>query len=316
MSVIVFGSINIDLVARTPRLPAAGETLTGHAFEMIPGGKGANQAVAVARLGISTIMVGRVGNDSFGQTLLQGLKTDAVGCEQVIVDASTHSGVAVIAVDDNSENNIIVIPGANGQIAAADVERLGSVLPLAQVLLLQLEIPLPAVISAAQAAQQAGVKVILDPAPAQSDLPADLYAAVDIITPNQVEASQLVGFPVQDLETAHQAALILQQRGVQTAIIKLGKLGALCLSESETFQVASFPVQAVDTVAAGDAFNGGLAAGLAAGLPLAQAATQAAAVAALAVTKAGAQPSLPTREALTAFLAHSHLSAQAKNRSV
>ncbi|MEP1078654.1 ribokinase [Leptolyngbya sp. PL-A3] len=293
----------MDLVARTPRLPAPGETLTGHTFEMIPGGKGANQAVAVARLGIPTTLVGRVGNDSFGQTLLQGLKTDRIACDPVLVDHSTHSGVAVIAVDDASENNIIVIPGANGNIETSDVDRLRSLLPQFQVLLLQLEIPLPAVISAAQAAKEAGVTVILDPAPAQSNLPAELYPLIDIITPNQVETSQLVSFPVKDLETAHQAALVLQQRGVQTVITKLGKLGALCLTGSETLQVPIFPVQAVDTVAAGDAFNGGLAAGLAEGLPLAQAVTQATAVAALSVTKAGAQPSLPTREELNTFLA-------------
>jgi ribokinase len=196
-----------------------------------------------------------------------------------------------------------VIPGANGNVGEADVDRVQAVLPQAQVLLLQLEIPLSAVVSAAQAAKQAGVTVILDPAPAQSDLPADLYPLIDIITPNQVETSQLVDFPVHDLDTAHQAAIVLQKRGVQTVITKLGKLGALCVTASETFQIPVFPVQAVDTVAAGDAFNGGLAAALAAGLSLKQAATQASAVAALSVTKAGAQPSLPTREALTAFLA-------------
>jgi ribokinase len=144
--------------------------------------------------------------------------------------------------------------------------------------------------------------VVLDPAPARSDLPAELYAAVDILTPNQVEASQLVGFPVVDWNSAANAAKVLHQRGVGTVIIKLGKQGALCLNADEYFDIPAFPVQAVDTVAAGDAFNGGLAAGLAAGLPLQEAASQAAAVAALSVTKAGAQPSLPTREELTAFL--------------
>jgi len=316
MSVITFGSINIDLVARTPRLPTPGETLTGHSFEMISGGKGANQAVAVARLGIPSTMVGRVGNDTFGETLLHGLKTDAIAHDHVLVDDSTHSGVAVISVDDTSENTIIVIPGANGRVGEEDVERVRSLFPQAKVLLLQLEIPLPAVIAAAQAAKEAGVTVILDPAPARSDLPAELYSCIDIITPNQVETGQLVGFPVNDLETAQQGAIALQQRGVKTVITKLGKLGAFCLTESERFQIPIFPVKAVDTVAAGDAFNGGLAAGLADGLPLAQATTQAAAVAALSVTKAGAQPSLPTREALTAFLAqHDSVPGRSFNRA-
>lgn len=303
MSVIIFGSINMDLVVRTPRLPAPGETLTGHSFETVPGGKGANQAVAVARLGIPATMVGRVGSDSFGQTLLQGLHRDGIDCDRLLIDSSTHSGVAMIAVDDQSENNIIVIPGANGNVGEADVDRLRSVLSGARVLLLQLEVPLTAVIAAAQAAKQAGVTVILDPAPAQSDLPEALYPLIDILTPNQVETSQLVGFAVEGLETAKKAAIVLQQRGVQTVITKLGKLGALCVTPSESFQIPVFPVQAVDTVAAGDAFNGGLAAGLAAGLALNEATTQAAAVAALSVTKAGAQPSLPTRADLDQFLA-------------
>ncbi|NDJ16729.1 ribokinase [Myxacorys almedinensis] len=301
MSAIVFGSINMDLVTRTPRLPVAGETLTGHSFEMISGGKGANQAVAVARLGVATELVGRVGNDPFGQDLLAGLIANGVGCDRVLTDASIHSGVAAIAVDDASENNIIVVPSANGRVGQADLARLQQVLPHAKVLLLQLEIPLEAVVAAAQAAKQAGVTVILDPAPAQT-ISMELYSLVDILTPNQVEASQLAGFAVEDQESAMRAATLIHQRGVATVIIKLGKLGAFCLTETETFLIPSFPVKAIDTVAAGDAFNGGLAAGLATGLSLQQAMIQASAIAALSVTKARAQPSLPTREELTTFL--------------
>jgi ribokinase len=302
MCVIVFGSINMDLVARTPRLPTPGETLMGHSFESISGGKGANQAVAAARLGIPTQLVGRVGNDSFGQELLQGLQASLVGCDRILIDHSIHSGVAMIAVDDASENHIIVIPGANGHVGQADVTRLQAILPGASVLLLQLEIPLASVVAAAQAAKLAAVHVILDPAPAQSDLPDALYPLIDIITPNQVEASQLVGFPVTDWASAEKAAIVLLQRGVHTAIIKLGSTGALCLTPTETFQIPVFPVKPVDTVAAGDAFNGALAAGLASGLSLRHATTQAAAAAALSVTKPGAQPSLPTRSQLDAFL--------------
>jgi ribokinase len=230
-----------------------------------------------------------------------------VGCDRVLVDHTTHSGVAVISVDDSSENTIIIIAGANGQVGEADIDRLSAVLSQAKVLMLQLEIPLPAVVTAAKAAKAAGVTVLLDPAPARSNLPDELYACVDIMTPNQVETSQLVNFPVTDLDSASRAAAVLHQRGVGTVITKLGKQGALCLSRDQTFEIPAFPVKAIDTVAAGDAFNGGLAAGLAAGMPLQQATTQAAAVAALSVTKAGAQPSLPTRDELTAFLSKRHL---------
>jgi ribokinase len=302
MSVLVFGSINMDLVARTPRLPLPGETLTGHAFETIPGGKGANQAVAVARLGVPVQMVGRVGNDTFGQTLLAGLQADGVGSDRILQDSTTHSGVALISVDDASENTIIVIPGANGRVDETDVKRLEEVLPQVRVLLLQLEIPLPTVVAAARAAKQVGVTVILDPAPARTDLPSELYPLIDILTPNQVEAAQLVGFPVTDRDSAIAAAKVLQGRGVTTVIVKLGKQGAFCLSADGAFDIPIFSVTAVDTVAAGDAFNGGLAAGLAEGQLFPDATTQAAAVAALSVTRAGAQPSLPTRSELDAFL--------------
>ncbi|PSB05429.1 ribokinase [filamentous cyanobacterium CCP2] len=301
MSVVVFGSINMDLVARTPRLPKPGETLTGHSFETVSGGKGANQAVAVARLGVPTEMVGRVGNDAFGLELLNSLKSSGVGCDRVLTDSATHSGVAVIAVDDASENNIILIPGANGHVDESDIDRLQEVLPQAKVLMLQLEIPLPMVVAAAKAAKAVGVTVMLDPAPARSDLPDELYSLIDIITPNQIETSQLVGFPVEDLNTAIKAAHTLHQRGIQIVITKLGKLGAFCITPTETFEIPIFPVKAIDTVAAGDAFNGGLAAALAEGLPLKEAARQASAVAALSVTKTGAQPSLPTRVELEEF---------------
>lgn len=302
MSVIVFGSLNMDLVARTPKLPRPGETLLGHSFATVPGGKGANQAVAVARLGITTEFVGRVGDDAFGKTLVRGLQTDRVRCGHIQVDASTHSGIAMIAVDDASENNIIVIPGANSKMDETDVEHLRSILPQAKVLLLQLEIPLPIVLSAAKAAKQAGVMVILDPAPARSDLPAELYPLVDIITPNQVEASQLVGWAIDNEASVIQAAKALQQRGVPTVIIKRGKEGAIALTPTDTLKIPAFPVKAVDTVAAGDAFNGGLAASLAEGLSFQDAAILASAVAALSVSQSGAQASLPTREALNAFL--------------
>jgi ribokinase len=298
--VIVFGSINMDLVVRTPRLPVAGETLHGHDFSITAGGKGANQAVAVARLGIPTQMVGRVGNDNFGNALLTSLHAAEVKTDQLLVD-TVSSGVAVIAVDDAGENNIIIVAGANGQVNESDVARLCTLLPNAAALLLQLEIPLAAVMAAAQAAQQAGVPAILDPAPAQ-DIPAALYPLIDILTPNEVEASQLVGFAVNSPETAQRAAAELQRRGACTVIVKLGAKGVVCATTVETFFVPAFAVEAIDTVAAGDAFNGALAAALAEGRSLREAVLWGAGAGALSATKAGAQPSLPERETLEAFL--------------
>lgn len=300
--VIVFGSINMDLVVQSPRLPVPGETLLGRGFFTAPGGKGANQAVALARLGVPTQMVGRVGGDSFGSELVNSLQTAGVQTEHVLVDQAASSGVAAIAVDDTGENQIIVVPGANGRVDETDVERLLHLLPSASALLLQFEIPISAVVSAAQTARSAGVPVILDPAPAQLDVPAELYSLVDIITPNETEAGQMVGFAVNEPDSAAQAADVLRQRGVGTAIVKLGAQGAVCATKEETFFVPAFPVLAVDTVAAGDAFNGGLAAALASGLPLRQAVIWGAAAGALASTKPGAQSSMCDRATFDAFL--------------
>lgn len=302
MTVLVFGSINMDLVTRTPRLPIPGETLTGHSFMTVPGGKGANQAVAVARLGVSTQLVGRVGGDGFGQELLASLKRAGVGCDRVWVDPSTSSGIATIAVDDRGENHIVIVPGANGHVGVDDCERMQALLPTVTVVLLQLEVPYDAVIGAAQRAKQAGVMVMLDPAPAPSVLPDALYAGVDILTPNQIEASQLVGFTVHDLDTAANAATLLHQKGIPIVLLKLGRLGVFCSTPDEHFHIPAFSVPVVDTVAAGDAFNGGLAAALTQGLPLRQATRYASAVAALSVSKAGAQPSMPTRDEVATFL--------------
>jgi ribokinase len=299
--IIVFGSINMDLVAKTPRLPVAGETLQGYEFFTAPGGKGANQTVAAARLGVPTQMVGRVGGDEFGRQLLVGLQAAGVQTDGVLVDEATSSGVAVITVDDAGENNIIIIAGANGRLNETDVERLSSRLPGAAALLMQFEIPMPVVQQAAQAAHSAGVPVILDPAPVR-DVPTELYPLVDIITPNQLEASGLVGFPVDGQETAAKASAELRQRGVGTVIVKLGAQGVFCATAEETFFVPAFSVQAVDTVAAGDAFNGALAVALAEGRPMREAVVWGAAAGAISATKAGAQPSLPNRETFDAFL--------------
>ncbi|MGK7903639.1 MAG: ribokinase [Hormoscilla sp.] len=302
MTIVVFGSINIDLVAKLPRFPHPGETVSGTEFFTAAGGKGANQAVASARLGISTHLVGRVGADDFGQQLLHSLRENQVLCDRISIDNSTHSGVAVISVDAKGENQIVVIPGANGRINTDDVERLQDILPQATALLLQLEIPMPAVISAARSAQQAGVPVILDPAPVPAYLPPELYPLIDIITPNEVEASQLTGLPVNSPQTAAAAAEVLLERGAKQAIVTLGGKGVFCATGKENFAIPAFAVPVVDTVGAGDAFNGGLAAALSADLSLRQAAIWGAAAAAMAVSAAGGMPAMPDRLAFEAFL--------------
>lgn len=298
MSILVFGSINMDLVVQTPRLPQPGETVTGYNFLSVAGGKGANQAVAAARLGAKTDMVGRVGGDAFAEELLEGLKGNRVGCEGVLQDNTTHSGLATIAVDNHGENQIIIIPGANGCVGPEDVQRLQPLWEGATSLLLQLEIPLKAVEAAINAAHNAGVRVILDPAPAPDVFPQQLYPLVDIITPNETEVSQLVGFPVNNVETAQKAADTLLSFGVKTAVIKLGSKGVFWGTQSESFWVPAFAVNAVDTVAAGDAFNGGMAAALDEGRSLKEAILWGAATGALSTTQVGAQSSLPDRQAL------------------
>ncbi|MGD1700823.1 ribokinase [Dapis sp. BLCC M229] len=302
MSIIIFGSINIDLVTTTLRLPMAGETINGNNFLTAGGGKGANQAVAGARLGIPTKIVGRVGNDSFGQQLLVSLQTANVDTVGVVVDENIHTGVAVITVDALGENSIIVIPGANHSINNTDVERLRNLLPDATALLLQLEIPVEVAMSAAKVAQEMGVKVILDPAPMPTNFPNDFYDLIDIITPNEIEATQLLGFAVNNQETATQAAIELCQRGVKYAVVKIGDQGVVCATSEETFFQPAFAVEAIDTVAAGDAFNGGLAAALDTGLSLKDAIKWGAAAGALCATKSGAQPAMPDRKTFDNFL--------------
>ncbi len=306
MVVTVFGSINMDLVVRTPRFPGISEIITGYEFFTAPGGKGANQAVATARLGIHTQMIGRVGNDIYGQELCNHLEDAGIDISAVNIDPKASSGVAIISVDDAAENCIIIVPGANGQVTQVDVDRFKDKLTQTKVLLLQLEIPLEATIAAARLGQQIGVTVILDPAPA-CDLPNELYSMLDIITPNEVEASQLVGFPVQTIEDAERAADVLLNSGVSTAIIKMGALGVFYATRKDNSPNArkyfpAYKVNAIDTVAAGDAFNGGLAAALIEGHSLSEAVRWGAAAGALSTTKQGAQPSMPCRREFETFL--------------
>ncbi|WP_019498150.1 ribokinase [Pseudanabaena sp. PCC 6802] len=308
MSVIVLGSINTDFVVKVNRLPIAGETIDGYDLLTAAGGKGANQAVAAARLGAQTHMVGRVGRDRFGPELCDGLQSQGVQIAHVSVDERSPSGTAMIMVDRLGENQIAIVAGANGNVGQSDVENMIELLPYAKVLLMQLEIPLNTVELAGRLARANDIPVILDPAPAPTDIPAWLFACIDIITPNEIEASQLLRFPVHDRETAIEAALALVQMGAGTAIVKLGGQGAVCATADETFFMPAFPIRPVDMVAAGDAFNGAMAAAIAAGLTLKQALVWGAAAGALCATKSGAQAAMPTLDELTSFLEqHRHI---------
>ena len=293
MSIVIFGSINMDMIAQTPRFPQPGETIIGTHFITLPGGKGANQAVATAKLGRSTYFVGRVGGDSFGRELLKKLETFNINTKGVFIDEKTSSGVAMINVETSGENTIVVLPGANGNIDESDITRLEQILPKTSLLLLQLEIPLTAVEMAAREAKKLGVTVMLDPAPAPEKLPERLYDSIDIITPNQTEAKKLVGFPLSNEETIKKAAQNLLKKGVKIVVIKLGEKGAFYATENESAFVPSLKVKTVDTVGAGDGFNGGIAAALDQGLCLKEALKWGTIVGGLTTTKEGAQTALP-----------------------
>jgi ribokinase len=305
MSIIVFGSINMDLVAQVPRLPKPAETLTGTGFFTTPGGKGANQAVAAARLGALTFMVGRVGNDEFGAVLRKHLEDEGVRTDGIITDPEFSSGVAQIAVEESGQNHIIVVPGANGNLSESDLERLEDMLPRAKILLMQLEIPLNITLQATRLARRHNVQVVLDPAPV-IDLPGEIYPLIDIITPNEIEAAHLVGYLVNDLENAFRAADDLLSLGARAAIVKLGAAGVVFASQDLDIRgfVEPFAVTSVDSVAAGDAFNGGLAVSLSEGLNLPDAVRFGAAAGALATTKRGAQTAMPRRDEVHQFLSN------------
>ena len=301
--IVVVGSLNMDLVVRSPRIPVPGETIIGRNFQTLPGGKGANQAVAAARLGAHVSMVGRVGHDAFADALLHNLAVNHVDCTYVVRDPESATGVALITVDDVAQNTIVVASGANMRLSPTDVAAAESTLAAADVLLLQLESPLETVLRAAEIAQSHGVKVILNPAPAPAEpLPPQLLSLVDIIIPNETETSLLTGLPVENDAQTRIAAVALREMGVGTVILTLGARGALLASQTETKLYSTFKISAIDTTAAGDAFVGGLGTALAEGKSLADALCWGNAAGALAATQLGAQPSLPTREALENML--------------
>lgn len=296
--ILVIGSLNADLVVRTPHFPQPGETISGEGLQVIPGGKGANQAVAAARLGTNVSMLGRVGKDNFGDFLLENLKTNNVDSQFVQRDDAS-TGTAIIVVDADGQNSIVLSPGANGKVSSTDVEHAS--FPSFGLLLLQLEIPTPTVLSAAKLAKQNGVRVVLNPAPAQ-ELPEELVSLTDYLIPNETELSLLTNHIVNDISSAEKAAKTLLDRGVQNIIVTLGKNGALIVTDKQVSHVEAFKVDVVDTTAAGDAFIGGFATALLHGKSIEDAVRYGCATGALAATKFGAQPSLPTKEEVEKFV--------------
>jgi ribokinase len=299
--VLVVGSANMDLVVRTPRFPAPGETLFGTDFGTFPGGKGANQAVACAKLGAKVQFIGKVGDDIFGRKLSRGMKADGVGLQYLGIDPSAPTGIAVITVDRRGQNEIIVASGSNMKLTPKDIDRAGKAFDGAQILLMQLEVPLPTVIRAAEMAQARGVMVILNPAPAQK-LPRRLLRLVDYLTPNETELQQLSGVKVDNRSSLLRAAHELLHQGVGNVIVTMGSRGAVLVREEAAHIFPAFRVHSVDTTAAGDAFNGALAYAMSMGHPQVEAIPIANAVAALSVTKPGAQSSMPTVKQLVSFL--------------
>ncbi|WNZ80359.1 ribokinase [Pseudomonas sp. P105] len=298
--VVVVGSLNMDLVTRAPRLPRGGETLIGESFCTIPGGKGANQAVAAARLGAKVSMVGCVGSDAYGQQLRGALLAEGIDCQSVSVVAGS-SGVALIVVDDNSQNAIVIVAGANGVLTPDVLDRFDEVLRGADVIICQLEVPDATVGHALKRGRELGKTVILNPAPASRPLPADWYACIDYLIPNESEAAVLSGLAVDSLETAEAAATQLLAAGAGKVIVTLGAQG-LMFANGASFQHFPAPlVKAVDTTAAGDTFVGGFAAALADGKGEVEAIRFGQVAAALSVTRAGAQPSIPTLLEVQAF---------------
>ena len=297
--IVVVGSLNADFVVRVDRFPAPGETLRGDRFDVFPGGKGGNQAAAAARLGGRVAMVGQVGGDAQGAWLRASLETAGVDARRVSTDDSVSSGVALITTDATGQNEIVVVAGANGTFTPDRLAPAVALLQQASVVLLQLEIPMPSVERAAAETRASGAMLLLDPAPA-GDVPNQLLALASLVTPNESELAVLTGVPLLDDATSDDEidarAARLLVRGATAVLVKLGARGARLVTPARRVAWPAFPVTAVDTTAAGDAFNGALAVALAERATLDDAIRFACAAGALSVTRAGAQPSLPTRD--------------------
>jgi len=300
--IVVVGSANTDFVLGVPELPSKGETVLGNQFRVVRGGKGANQAVAAARLGAEVTFVARLGSDSFGDEALAAYREEGIRTDFIVQDPEIHSGIALIMVNPNGENMIGVGPGANSHLTAENVRAASAAIQEADCILMQLEIPLEAVQAAVEIARGNHVRVILNPAPAQRLSP-EILNSIDYLTPNETEAAILAGEDPTAIgpESLPRLASIL---GVPNLVITLGSRGACVLQNGQTTLIPSFPITPVDTTASGDAFNGALAVALAAGEDIAQAVKYANAAGAITATRPGAQPSLPTREELDHWWRH------------
>lgn len=294
---VVVGSANMDLVVKAERIPAPGETVLGGAFVRAAGGKGANQAVAAARLGAEVQFVACVGIDEFGDTLTSEMESAGVHIDLLRRDRTEPTGVALIGVDGQGRNAIIVAPGANHRLLPSDIAAAHCAIETAYAVVVQLEIPMDTVEAAVDAARAAGTKVILNPAPVRESSPLSdaLLAKVDFLTPNEHEAAHILGCSLADMVDWQDAALQLQAKGIGAVVITLGELGCVIADRQGARAIPAVPANAIDTTAAGDCFTGAMAVGLAEGLSLDDATRFASRAAALSVTRLGAQPSLPTR---------------------
>ena len=298
---VVLGGINIDLIALTSRLPMPGETIIGKSFYTTPGGKGANQAVAAARLGSDVVMIGRIGSDIFGPGLVEDMQREGVDVQNVVEDSENSSGVAVILLDEKRQNHIVQAHGANAECGIEQLSAAKKSLIGADALLVQQEIPVGISIEAAQFAQDNGGKVFWDPAPVR-EVPDNCYKNVYALTPNQTEAFAITGIKVEDRNSADKASEKIRELGVPVAIVKMGEDGVFYSSDDDTGHIQSFDVTPVDTVAAGDAVGAALAVAIVEDLPLRDAVRFGSAAGALAVTKEGAQISMPKRAEVESLL--------------
>ncbi|MBX8493860.1 ribokinase [Pseudomonas cichorii] len=301
--IVIVGSLNMDLVIRAQRLPRPGETLAGETFMTVPGGKGANQAVAAARLGGSVAMIGCVGEDAYGEQLRGALLAEGIDCRAVTSVSGVSTGIASIVVDDNSQNAIIIVAGGNGQLTPSLIGVFDTLLAAAEVVICQLEVPMETVHHTLSRARELGKTVILNPAPAAAPLPPEWYGLIDYLIPNESEAQALTGIVVDSPVSAQEAAKALLAAGARNVIITLGEQGSLLANAQGFEHVPAQPVKAVDTTAAGDTFVGGFASALSQGKSESEAIRFAQVAAALSVTRAGAQPSIPTFDEVQEFKA-------------
>ena len=291
--ICVVGSANVDLTFRTPRLPLPGETLAGLSLHQGMGGKGANQAVAAARLGAQVAFVARVGNDAFGTQALQAYQAEGIDTSFITQDADRPTGTAVILVDDQAENCIIIVAGANEGLTPEDITTASSAIEQSNLVLCQLETPIDTTVEAFRIARAAGALTVLTPAPAVS-VTDELLALCDVCVPNMTEIAALVNHSVENHDDAVHAAALLRKRGVKRVVLTMGSNGALVMDDTGATHIPAMTVKAVDTTGAGDAFTAALAVSLADGLDISEAARRASVVAAISVTRIGAQTAFPS----------------------